>query len=196
MPLIFRTSSTADKKEYCVEIPVLGGVAFQQSGNLDTFYLSIKSAVEDVLKISGITDFRFVDSEDSGGQPWKSAGSWVFLEVAGQTIGTLGVLDKAMLEKVSPEGGQVVWFEIDLTKFDGQVLGGLYPKTVFAEPPRYPLSWQDFSLVWNIDDGFAKLETLLDTFKHPLTIRREFLTSYKGKGLEKGTASYSFLSAG
>ncbi|MCL2745175.1 MAG: phenylalanine--tRNA ligase subunit beta [Planctomycetaceae bacterium] len=181
------------KNKECNEVPVLGGVAFQQSGSIDTFYLSIKSAVEDVLKICGITDFRFADSEESCGYyPWQTEGSFVVLNAKGYNFGALGVLDKTVLEKVSPEGGQVVWFEVNLSPFDGETFGELYPKTVFTEPPRYPLSWQDFSLVWNIDDGFAQLESLLDTFKHPLSIRREFLISYKGKGLEKGTASYSF----
>jgi phenylalanyl-tRNA synthetase beta chain len=123
-----------------------------------------------------------------GNPVWCSAGSWIQILVGGQVVGSLGVLDGAMMCKVSPEGGGVVWFEILLDK----LCGVLFPEIKFIEPPRYPVSWQDFSLVWGIDDGFERLEGLLDQFNDPLVVRREFLVSYKGKGLDKGKASYSF----
>ncbi|MDD3587329.1 MAG: hypothetical protein PHQ75_09105, partial [Thermoguttaceae bacterium] len=70
--------------------------------------------------------------------------------------------------------------------------GNLYPELQFVEPPKFPGSWQDFSLVWKIGDGYEALEKKLDEFTDTLLMKRQFLTMYSGKGLEKGTASYSF----
>jgi phenylalanyl-tRNA synthetase beta chain len=184
------------KYEECKEEHYLSGVAFKQSavGNsLEEHYLSIKSAVEDIFSVCGIGGVRFVESVEGKGKGgevavWCSSGSWIQIQVGGETVGSLGVLDKNMMGKISPEGGGVVWFEVQLDKIDGV----LFPEIEFVEPPRYPVSWQDFSLVWNIDDGFEQLENLLDQFSDPLVARREFLVSYKGKGLDKGKASYSF----
>ncbi len=179
-------------KNECNELPTLGGVAFQQSGNLEAFYLSVKSAVEDVFKICGLRGTRFIDtdSQPTPGRatPWETRGFWVQIRHDDQAVGTLGVLAPDVMKKLCPEGGQIVWFEIELDKLPGK----LFPEVTFTEPPRYPLSWQDFSLVWGVEDGFEKLQALLDEFSHPLIVRREFLVSYQGKGLEKGTASYSF----
>ena len=47
-------------------------------------------------------------------------------------------------------------------------------------------------MLWNIEKGFAELEKTLAPFTHSVLQRREFLVAYKGKGLEKGMASYSF----
>ncbi|MDR1479945.1 MAG: phenylalanine--tRNA ligase subunit beta [Planctomycetaceae bacterium] len=182
------------KDKECLEEHRLAGVAFKQSavGNsLEEYYLEIKSAVEDIFSVCGVDGVRFVEVAGVGGEvfpAWCSAGSWIQVQVGGQIVGGLGVLDKNMMSKISPEGGGVVWFEIQLDKIGGV----LFPKVEFVEPPRYPVSKQDFSLVWDIDDGFEKLENLLDQFNDSLIVKREFLVSYKGKGLDKGKASYSF----
>lgn len=185
---IGRTFFSVGKDRQCDERPSLAGIAFRQSGDLEEFYLSVKSAVEDVFRICGLGDsLRFVDT-DTASAPWTGEGSWVEIRLDDQPVGGLGVLDKSFMNNICPEGGRVAWFELRLDKLDGT----LYPGIVFREPPRYPLSWQDFSLLWKIEDGFEKLESVLDGFQHPLIVRREFLVSYKGKGLEPGTASYSF----
>ncbi len=175
------------KPKECDEQRRLAGVAFQQSGSLEDFYLDIKSSVEDLFAVYGIGGVRFAASEQSP-TPWQAADHWVEIHVGDQIVGALGVIDKRLMNEICPEGGQVVWFDIDLEKLDGE----LFPMVKFVEPPRFPLSWQDFSLVWSVDAGFDKLESVLDGFKHSLIVKREFLVSYKGKGLEKGTASYSF----
>ncbi|MDR0521179.1 MAG: hypothetical protein LBH00_04920 [Planctomycetaceae bacterium] len=187
-----RTFFSLQKNQECLEKHHLGGIAFRRSGSAEDCYLSVKSAVEDVLTILGIRGVSFNEPAAPGAYPWTTPGHFVTIN-AGQQIGMLGLLDKNMMNKVCKEGGQTVWFEIDLSRITGE----LYPAVSFEEPPRYPLSWQDFSLLWNTDDGFEKLESLLDRFSHPLVIRREFLVSYCGKGLEQGTAGkraacYSF----
>ena len=174
----------------CDEAVRLSGVSFQQSGTtLEEHYLSIKSAIEDLTQVFNGPEFRFVAEEKSDALvPWKNAGHYAGIYQNDKYVGALGVIDKKLLEKISPEGGQIVWFELDLDKIDASV----YPTISCEDLPKFPGSWQDFSLVWSIDAGFAELEKVLDSFKHPLINRREFVVVYKGKGMEKGTASYSF----
>ncbi|MDR2439522.1 MAG: phenylalanine--tRNA ligase subunit beta [Planctomycetaceae bacterium] len=190
---IGRTFLPAGKDRECNEKHHLAGIAFRRSGVLEDFYLSVKSAVEDVLTVCGVQNVRFADGETQ--QPeqlikgaWHIPGCWVTVQSGNEYLGSMGVAGKEFMNKICPEGGQTVWFELELDKINGT----LYPEIRFEEPPRYPLSWQDFSLIWSIDRGFDQLETVLDQFQNPLVIRREMLVSYRGKGLEKGTASYSF----
>lgn len=172
----------------------LAGVSFRPTGTPpQDHYLEIKSALEDIGRVLD-RPFHFVVGAESP-TPWQSEGSWVEIRQrqVGKNrddirIGGLGVLDTETARKVSPEGGRIVWFELEMDKIDG----ALFPTVQFVEPAKFPGSWLDFSLIWSIDLGFDRLEKLLDGFSDPLLKRREFLTAYRGKGLEKGTASYSF----
>jgi len=190
---IGRTLFSVQKNKECLEKDHLGGVAYQHAGSWEEFYLSVKSAIEDVLASCGVQNVTFAEPQSldcavSSQKVWQTPGNFVTIYSNNNPLGTLGILDKTLTAKVVREGGQVVWFEIDL----GAVAGTLYPAVQFDEPPEYPLSWQDFSLLWGIDDGFDKLESLLDRFVNPLVIRREFLTSHRSKDLDKGIACYSF----
>ncbi|MDO5580490.1 MAG: phenylalanine--tRNA ligase subunit beta [Planctomycetia bacterium] len=179
-----------DSAAKCREVSRLAGISFLQAGlSLEEHYLQIKAAVEDLGAIYSQDEkpFKFAAAKDPQ-FPWESQDYSVDILQGDQKIGTLGVADKKFLNIVSPEGGQIVWFEIALDK----IAGNLYPHLKISDPPKFPGSWQDFSIVWKIDAGYEKLEALLDEFSDPLLIRREFLTLYKGKGLEKGEASYSF----
>lgn len=172
----------------CIELPRIAGISYRQSGiTLEEHYLSIKSAIEDIGAILGGAEFRFATVEESG-TPWETAFHSVAIFQGKNKIGSMGVAERSLMDAVSPEGGQLVWFELSLDKIEGEI----FPVLKYREPPRFPGSWQDFSLLWRIDSGFAELEASLDGFSHPLIQRREFLIAYKGKGLEKGMASYSF----
>ena len=194
---IGRTFFSVQKDKECLEKDHLGGVAYQHAGSWEEFYLSVKRAVEDVLASCGVPNVTFTEpqalsplpeGEGTTFQVWQSPGNFVTIYSNNEPLGTLGILGKTLTAKVCREGGQIVWFEIDLDT----VAGALYPAVQFDEPPRYPLSWQDFSLLWSVDNGFGKLVSLLDRFANPLILRREFLVSYRGKGLDKGMACYSF----
>ena len=193
---IGRTFFSIQKDTECLEKETLGGVAYQRAGSWEEFYLSVKSAVEDVLAACGIrAEFKEPQILDCRTRAdgcavavWQSSGHFVTIFADNKPLGYLGILDKALTTKVCREGGQIVWFEIDLDA----VAGTLFPEVKFEEPPTYPLSWQDFSLLWRVEDSFDNLESLLDRFANPLVIRREFLVSHRGKDLDKGVACYSF----
>ncbi|MBP5622041.1 MAG: phenylalanine--tRNA ligase subunit beta, partial [Thermoguttaceae bacterium] len=179
-----------DSAEKCREERRLAGVSFVQSGvSLEDHYLEIKAALEDVGKVftQSNDELKFVATKEDK-TPWQKVDYSVEIYSGDVKIGALGVLDKQTLAVVSPEGGQVVWFEIELDKFSGSI----YPTYRFTEPSKFPGSWQDFSLVWPLESGYEGLSAKLDEFAHPLILKRSFLTSYKGKGMDKGMGSYSF----
>ena len=70
--------------------------------------------------------------------------------------------------------------------------GPIYPAVKHQPVPIYPLSWQDFSLVWDVARGYSALEGRLAAFAHPLVRSREFVYAYKGKGLPPGKGSYTY----
>lgn len=173
----------------CQETTRLAGVSFLQAEQppVDEHFRSIKGAIEDLARVVGGEAFEFVPSGDSQA-PWQTADHWVAVHRNKAPVGALGVLAAGVLQAVAPDGGQVVWFELALDEISGPI----FPQVRYAAPPRYPGSWQDFSMVWDIEQGFAALEERLAAFSHPLLLRREFLYAYRGKGLAKGEASYSY----
>ena len=166
----------------------LAGVSFQQAPqpSLEEHFREVKGSIEDLGRVLG-SPFSFEPSQ-SGETPWQVADHWVSVRQGNRTVGSLGALAGPILEAVSPEGGQVVWFELSTDKLQGSI----YPKVKYEAPPIYPGSWQDFSMVWDVAQGYAALEERLDTFTHPLVMRRQFLYCYKGKGMPEGKASYSY----
>jgi phenylalanyl-tRNA synthetase beta chain len=177
------------EKNGCREKPMLAGVSYQQGNqpSLEEHYRAIKGALEDFPRMLKETEFQFVASEEKV-SPWQIPGLWAEIRQGDTMVGGIGTADDSLMQVLAPDGGQVIWFELDFEAIQGK----LYPEVQFERPPRYPRSWQDFSLLWDIGEGFEKLQKRLDRFQHPLIRRREFLTAYKGKGLEKGMASYSF----
>lgn len=187
---LFELGRTYEKaKEGCRETLRLGGISYQQSNQppLEEHLRAIKGVIEDLGRMIGGKPFSFVPAE-AAQFPWQVPGYWVAIRCGDQAIGGLGALAGGVLEAVAPDGGQVVWFELEFDRLDGSV----FPVVQYEAPPRYPGSWQDFSLVWDLDRGFAALEDVLARFSHPLLTGREFVTSYKGKGLPQGKASYSY----
>jgi len=178
-----------ESKDGCCETTRLGGISYQQSPQppLEEHLRGVKGAIEDLGRMIGGKPFSFVPAGASE-LPWQTPGHWVAIRYGDENVGGLGALADEALEAVAPDGGQVVWFEIDFDRLEGPI----FPVVEYEAPPRYPGSWQDFSLVWDLDQGFAALEGVLAEFSHPLVTGREFVTSYKGKGLPKGKASYSY----
>ena len=185
-------------EEARIEKSYIAGVSYQQgnSPSLEDHYRETKGAIEDLGQILGDEPFRFVLNEKSSDNlpPWQSPGHWVEIWQGKTLVGAMGVIVKSLREIIVPEGGQIVWFEINFDLIKGRI----FPEPKYAELPRFPGSWLDFSMVQSVNVGFAELEKTLDLFKHPLLQQREFLIAYKGKGLEngkgleKGLASYSF----
>ncbi len=172
----------------CIETTHLGGVSFQQSalGSLEEHFRSIRGAIEELGSAVLKRSFR-LEAGSQSAFPWLEAKHWVSIKADDQELGYLAVLPRTMIQKVVAEG-QVIVFELDLDR--------LAALPVAAQPyrpaPVYPGSWQDFSLLWDAGAGFAALDDRLAKFTHPLLKQRDFLYTYKGKGLPAGKFSYTF----
>jgi len=203
---IGRVYSAADDGA-SIEGTRLGGVSFHQmhQPTLEEHFRAVRGVIEDLGRVLSCGALRFESSaadpiplpsadacetgekKPPGDVPWQVPHYFVSVTCNGKQVGSLGALSGKILETVAPDG-QVLWFELDLEALDGPI----YPELKYQAPPIYPGSWQDFSLVWDLTQGFAALESRLDAFSHPLVMRREFLYVYKGKGLPPGKGSYSF----
>jgi phenylalanyl-tRNA synthetase beta chain len=170
-----------------VETTHLAGISFAPAHPLtpEEHFQAVRGALEDLACVAGLT-LAFEPAHESR-FPWQFRDHWVAIRCNGRSVGGLGLLAGPIRETVGHDG-QVVWFELDAQELQGPI----YPELKYAAPPIYPGSWQDFSLLWDVAEGFAALEIRLDGFIHPLVLRREFLYYYKGKGLPPGKASYSY----
>ncbi len=181
-----RVYQSGEDGESCETTHAAGiSVAPPNQPSAEEHFRAVKGAIEDIARAIGDT-FRFEPSTE-GRSPWQVADHWVAVRRGERTVGSLGLLAGPVRETVAQDD-QVVWFELAM---DG-LQGPLFPQINYAAPPIYPGSWQDFSLVWDVAQGFAELDKRLDEFTHPLVLRREFLYYYKGKGMEAGKASYSY----
>ncbi len=171
-----------------VETSRLGGISCTPTHQPtpEEHFRAIKGALEDLGRVLGGTKLSFEPSSATE-LPWHVRDHWVAIRRGDRVVGGLGLLAGAIRDVVVQDS-QVVWFELALKELEGAI----YPELKYVAPPIYPGSWQDFSLLWDVGQGFAELESRLDQFSHPLILRREFLYSYKGKGLPQGKASYSY----
>ena len=119
--------------------------------------------------------------------PWQAANHWVEVSRRATCRRPGRIVRCGHSRRGSRWASRLVRF-LDLE----QPQGPLYPAVRHTALPRYPGSWQDFSLVWDVDRGFAGLEDRLQGFSHPLVTGREFLYAYKGKGMPAGKGSYTY----
>ncbi len=167
----------------------VGGLSYTSTsdGDVEAHFLAVKGAVEDLTAATGTGELTFRRGDAGALEPWKSDGEWVLVERAGVKAGELGILRGRALDACAP-GGQVVWFELDLDVMPAPT----YAEPAYEPPPVYPLSWQDFSLVWSLERGYAELRATIDEFEHPLIRRLEFRGLFKGKDGSEGSGSYMF----
>src|SRR5215208_541774 len=171
------------------ELTHFAGISFVSSSETDIedHYLAVKGAIEDVARVTGCGDLVFKNGVGAAAGPWAVDGKWVSVYLNGEQVGEMGVLDGPVLQ-VCAHGGQVVWFELNLAAMPGPT----FAEATYQAPPVYPASWQDFSLVWNVNKGYTELRETLEAFKHPLIKGLEFRGFYKDKETSSEDGSYTF----
>ena len=181
-----------DSAEKCEELSTFAGVSYIAAGKTpEEHYLEIRGVLADLGKIFAFDAESITVTPGVGSPtPWQTEGLWVEVKQGDTVIGTMGLAGKELMLNLLGEKdkGHLVWFEYTFQK----IKGVMFPTLRFREPPKFPSSWQDFSIVWDTEQGYQKLSRKLDEFMHPLLRDRSFLTVYKGKGLDKGMGSYSF----
>ena len=178
-----------DEKAEKAEASRLAGISFssQKDRNLTEHFFEIKGALEGAVFICQNRNVNIIPI-DNDNQPWQQAGCWGKIFINGREIGSLGIIEQPLLDKVV-DRGQIIWFELYM---DSVLPKRIYPEIEFTSISSFPLSWHDFSILWVADRSYGELLSALDDFEHTLVKRREFLTHYAGKGLPSGKISYTF----
>ena len=186
------TTPVRDSAEKCEELAMFAGVSYIAAGKTpEEHYLEIRGVLADLGRIYSFDTKSIAVTPGVGSPtPWQTEGLWVEVKQGDTVIGTMGLAGKELMVNLLTEKdkGNLVWFEYTFQK----IKGVMFPTLHFREPPKFPSSWQDFSIVWDTEQGYQKLNRKLGEFTHPLLRDRSFLTVYKGKGLDKGMGSYSF----
>ena len=164
----------------------LGAVVVDQSGaSPERSLRALQSAIEDVARAAGIGALRFVPWDGTPGRPWLQAGRALSILREEVVVGQLGLVPDA-LTRLLVNGGHVAFAALPASALSGS----LFPAARYVAPPQFPGSWQDFTFIWPVAPGYAKLVGTLDTFAHPMVEAREFVTVYQPK--RSLTANYSF----
>ena len=172
----------------CQEVNFLSGASLEHEriAPLEDHFRSVKGTLEALAQQLNVGAFEFEPAKE-GTTPWQIPGCFVHIQLQDQVIGSLGFLTGPLLAEIASQS-QIVWFEIDFDRLQGPI----FPETGYEASSRYPGSWFDFSIVASPEAGFVGLVRLLDEFSHPLLKKRDFITLYKGQGLEQGMGSYTF----
>jgi len=175
-------------KDKCHEITNLCGVSYIQtrSYDLEQHFREIIGVLEDLAIATnrGKLVFQPVSGHND---TVRLSGSSASVLLDNQKIGDIGIPDARILKQLAPNA-QVIWFELEFDKFHGPI----YPSIQYKAASEYPGSWLDFSIVWDTAAGFARLEEKVLKFTHPLIVKSEFYSLFKGKQLPPGKASYTF----
>ena len=181
-----------DSAEKCEELSMFAGISYIAGGKTpEEHYLEIRGVLSDLTKVFSFDTSMFTVTPGVGSPtPWQTEGLWVEIRQGDTLVGKMGLAGRELMTTLltDKDKGHLVWFEYSLQKLKGL----MFPTLRFKDPPKFPSSWQDFSIVWDTEQGYRKLAAKLDEFAHPLLRGRSFLTVYKGKGLDKGMGSYSF----
>ena len=163
----------------------LAGVSFAQGKkkNLEDHFRQIKGVLEDLIEVIGSGRLVFEISQKTDA-PWRSPDKCLDIIINKEKIGSIGILPSNIADVIGPNS-QVIWFELEFDKLNKQI----YPTPQYKASSIYPGSWLDFSILWEPDKSFAKLEEKLSKFSQAVLERSEFLYQYI---LQDGQASYTF----
>jgi phenylalanyl-tRNA synthetase beta chain len=148
-------------------------------GTLDV--REVRGTVETVLhRLAANRPVRVVPD----GRPGFARGACGWIEWGGQPVGWLGRIDRAVAEKLSLRD-QPSAAELDLTA----LLAGARLVPQLQTLPRFPAVERDLSLVLNESVRYEAVEALVNGSALPGLESLEYVTTYRGKPLEKGVKS-------
>ena len=138
----------------------------------------VRGVVETMLaRLNSTKAFKVIPDERSG----FARGACGRIEWGGEPVGFLGKIDRAVAEKLSlreiPAGA-----ELELEPLPAGML-----RTPQLTPlPKFPAIRRDLSLVIPEPVRYEKIETLICDQKAPNMQDLQYVTTYRGKPLEKG----------
>jgi phenylalanyl-tRNA synthetase beta chain len=177
---IFRATPGAKEEE-----DELSGVSVDP-GDAESHFRRVRAALDDLVSAAGLPPLEVELAQPKA--PWMAPRATLALKLRGEIVGHLGVLPPALKRHVL-DAGNAVWFSLKVAP----LIGDLYPSFTSAPPPVYPGSWQDFTLVWQIERGYRELTAKLDEFRHASVERRESIAFYRPKNSATGNYSFRFF---
>lgn len=146
-------------------------------------YRETRGAVEALLhKLDATRSINVVPAR----RPGFAGGAAGVIEWGGQAVGHIGRVDRAIAERLSLRDLPTA-AELDLRPLlaNAQHVPQLLP------PPKFPAVDRDLSLVLKEDVAYAGIESLIRSLDLPDLEEVEYVTTYRGKPLERGTKSLS-----
>ncbi len=141
----------------------------------------IRGVVETILrKLDASRSIEVIPDSQSG----YGRGAAGRIEWGGKPVGFLGRIDRAIAEKLSlreiPSAAELEW---------DQLLRGAQSVPQLRPPPRFPAIRRDLSLVVSEATPYAAISDLIRSVGPANLNDIEFVTTYRGKPLEKGQKS-------
>ncbi|MEA2710618.1 MAG: phenylalanyl-tRNA synthetase beta chain [Phycisphaerales bacterium] len=147
----------------------------------DTDLRAVRGAVEALLeRLNATRDVRVIPDARAG----FAAGACGRIEWGGQRLGYLGRVDPKVAEKLSLRSVPAA-AELDLPV----LIANTQHVPQLRALPRFPAVRRDLSLVVPESLAYDALETLIRGLNLPSLEAVEYITTYRGKPLEKGTKS-------
>jgi phenylalanyl-tRNA synthetase beta chain len=148
-------------------------------GTLDV--REVRGTVETVLgRLAANRPIRIIPDA----RPGFARGACGRIEWGGQTVGWLGRIDRAVAEKLSLREPPAA-AELDLPA----LLAGAQLVPQLQTLPRFPAVERDLSLVLNESVRYEAIEAMVNGMDLPWLESLDYVTTYRGKPLEKGVKS-------
>jgi phenylalanyl-tRNA synthetase beta chain len=147
-------------------------------------YLELRGTVEAVLsRLDKSRSIRIAPAKRKGFGP--NACGEVFWN--GASVGYVGKVDRAVADKLSLNGLPAIaelWLE--------PLLAGYQPVPQLTPLPKYPAIRRDLSLLVTDAVRYEQIESLVGELKLDALEGVDYVTTYRGKPLEKGSKSVTF----
>jgi phenylalanyl-tRNA synthetase beta chain len=138
----------------------------------------VRGAVESLLnKLDATRDVRVVPEDRTG----YAGGASGRIEWGGKPIGHLGRVDRKVAGKLSLRESPAA-AELELAP----LIAGTQHVPQLRPLPRFPSVRRDLSLVVSESTRYEALAALIDKLKPPFLEDVEYVTTYRGKPIEKG----------
>lgn len=141
----------------------------------------IRGIIEAILrKFDATRSVQVIPDQQSG----FARGACGRVEWGGKPVGCLGRIDRSIVEKLSlreiPSAAELEW---------DALLSGAQSVPQLRPPPRFPAIRRDLSLVVPESTPFAAISDLIRSVSPKYLNDVEFVTTYRGKPMEKGQKS-------
>ena len=147
----------------------------------DDDYRALRGVVENVLRRLDATRAIDVVPTTRAGFGARACGE---VRWSNETVGFVGVVDRAVAERIGLRGLPAI-AELWLAP----LIDGLKSVPTLVPLPKYPAVRRDLSLLVNETVRFAQIESVVRELKLDALEAVEFVTTYRGKPLEKSQKS-------